>query len=83
MSTSRRPRRFTVSLTSASTASVSRTSTSRARAEPPASVISRATVLMVDCDEFGSGGNSEAGILDASEVVLAATTTVGDGGIHG
>lgn len=45
-------------------------------AEPPASVISRATVLMVDSFEFGPGGNSVAGILLASEVVLAATATV-------
>ena len=52
-----------------------RTSTGRARAEPPASVISRATVLMVDWDELGFGGKSDAGIEAASEVVLADTTT--------
>jgi hypothetical protein len=43
-------------------------------ASPPASWISRTTVLIVDCEEFGSGGNGDA--LDASETVLAATTTV-------
>jgi hypothetical protein len=37
----------------------SRTSTEIARAFPPASVISRATVLIVEADEFGSGGKGE------------------------
>jgi hypothetical protein len=40
---------------------------------PPASVISRTTVLIVDAEEFGSGGKGV--VFDASEVVLAATTT--------
>lgn len=42
-------------------------------ASPPASSISRATVFMVDAEELGSGGNGEH--FDASDVVLAATTT--------
>ena len=39
----------------------------------PASLISRSTVLIVDCDEFGSGGKgwtSELSLVD-----FAATTT--------
>ena len=39
------------------TLSKSRVSIWMALASPPASRISRATVLMVDCGEFGSGGN--------------------------
>jgi hypothetical protein len=31
--------------------------------------------LIVDADELGSGGNEDAGMEDASDVVLAATTT--------
>jgi len=31
---------------------------------------------MVDLGELGSGGNCDAGILDASDVVFAETTTV-------
>lgn len=54
----------------------SRVLTGRARHEFPASVISRATVLIVLACEFGLGGNSDAGIVLASEVVLAETTTV-------
>lgn len=42
-------------------------------ASPPASLISRSTVLMVDCGELGCGGNGT--VLLASEVVFAATTT--------
>ena len=52
-----------------------RVSTGKARALPPASVISRATVLMVEAGELGSGGNG-LHVL-ASEVVFALTTTVG------
>ena len=37
--------------------SASRTSTAIALARPPASMISRATVLIVEEEEFGSGGN--------------------------
>jgi len=53
----------------------SRTSTDIAVALPPVEVISRATVLIVDAGEFGSGGKGEHFV--ASEVVFAATTTVG------
>ena len=42
-------------------------------ASPPASVISRQTVLMVECGELGSGGNGV--ILAALEVLFAETTT--------
>lgn len=52
----------------------SRTSTWAARAEPPWSVISRTTVLIVDCWLFGSGGKGDA--CEASDTVLPATTTV-------
>ena len=55
--------------------STSRTSTGRARAEFPASVISRATVLMVDWLELGLGGKDDAGMAAASDVVFADTTT--------
>jgi hypothetical protein len=51
----------------------SRVSTAIAVACPPASTISRQTVLIVDCEEFGSGGNGF--VAYASEVDLAATTT--------
>lgn len=51
-----------------------RTSTCSAVATPPAEVISRATVLMVEAKELGSGGKGLH--LLASEVVLAATTTL-------
>ena len=54
---------------------MSRTSTGRARAEPPEEVTSRATVLMVEAGELGSGGKEEAGMEAASEVVFAETTT--------
>lgn len=54
----------------------SRVLTGSARHELPASVISRATVLIVLAWEFGFGGNSEAGMAEASEVVLAETTTM-------
>lgn len=43
-------------------------------ASPPASRISRSTVLMVEEAELGSGGNVERS--EAFEVVLAATTTI-------
>jgi hypothetical protein len=68
------PSCLTVLSTSDVMFSKSRTSQARARALPPASWISLATVLMVDCDEFGSGGKGVA--LEASEVVFAETTTV-------
>lgn len=45
---------------------------------PPVEVISRATVLIVELEEFGSGGKGEHFV--ASEVVFAATTTVGYAG---
>jgi len=51
-----------------------RVSTAIEIASPPASLISRSTVLMVDCGEFGSGGNGC--VLLASDVVLAATATL-------
>lgn len=60
-------------MTKASMLAKSRTSTAMAVAIPPASVISRATVLMVDAELFGSGGKGEH--LVASDVVFAATTT--------
>ena len=53
--------------------SMSRVSTGRARAVPPDELISRWTVLMVDCGEFGSGGKGT--VLEASDVVFAETTT--------
>jgi hypothetical protein len=53
----------------------SRVSTGIAVAVPPASRISRATVEMVEADEFGSGGNGL--ICEASDVDFAATTTGG------
>lgn len=62
-----------ISLTMASTLWKSRTSTESAVACPPASAISRATVLTVDCWLFGSGGKGLH--FEASEVVFAATTT--------
>ena len=55
-------------------ASVSLVSTAIATASPPASRISRSTVLIVDWEEFGSGGKGD--VLLASEVVLAETTTI-------
>ncbi len=48
-------------------------STEMAIASPPASLISRSTVLIVDSEEFGSGGNGF--VAYASEVDFAATTT--------
>lgn len=51
----------------------SRVSTGMAVAVPPASRISRATVDIVDAEEFGSGGNGD--VLEASDVDFAATTT--------
>jgi len=51
----------------------SRVSTGMAVAVPPASRISRATVDMVDAEEFGSGGKGE--VFEASDVDFAATTT--------
>lgn len=64
----------TVLPTRARTLSNSRVSTASAVAVPPASLISRSTVLMVDCGELGSGGNGDA--VAASLVVFAATTTI-------
>ena len=52
-----------------------RTSTGIAVALPPVEVISRTTVLIVDAGEFGSGGKGEH--FEGSEVVFAATMTVG------
>lgn len=60
-------------------AEVERTSQGRARAEWPDSVISRTTVLMVEEGELGEGGNWERGMRVASDVVLAETTTGGEG----
>jgi len=71
--TSRRPYVAIVASTSLWTLGKSRTSTDIASALPPASVISRATVLIVEADEFGSGGKGEH--LVTSDVVFAATTT--------
>lgn len=51
----------------------SRVSTVMGVASPPASVISRATVDMVDWRELGSGGKGL--VWEASEVDFAATTT--------
>jgi hypothetical protein len=51
----------------------SRVSTGMAVAVPPASKISRATVDMVDAEEFGSGGKGV--VLEASDVDFAATMT--------
>lgn len=39
----------------------SRTSTAKAAASPPASLISRSTVLMVDWGELGPGGKAVLG----------------------
>ena len=44
-------------------------------ASPPASRISRVTVEMVEAGELGSGGKGD--VVEASEVVFAATTTEG------
>lgn len=43
-------------------------------ARPPDSAISRATVLIVEAEELGSGGKGVQVV--ASEVVLADTTTL-------
>lgn len=59
--------------TRASTLSGERTSTWTAVAWPPASVISLATVVMVEAEELGSGGKGPG--LEGSLMVLAATTT--------
>jgi hypothetical protein len=55
--------------------SAERTSSWMAVASPPAVVISRATVVMVEAEELGSGGKGAVEL--GSEMVLAATTTVG------
>jgi len=73
----RSPLTLTVSSTSLCTLPASRVSTAIAVACPPASLISLSTVLIVDCWEFGSGGNVLAAY--ASLVVFAATTTVYSG----
>lgn len=49
-------------------------STAMAVASPPASLISLSTVLIVDLEEFGSGGKGV--VLYASLVDFAATTTL-------
>jgi hypothetical protein len=74
MSISRRPCLEMVWAMSSSMLAKSRVSTGMAVAVPPASMISRATVEMVDAWEFGSGG--KGCVLDASDVDFAATTTV-------
>lgn len=74
-STSSRPYVSIVDSTSFWTLAKSRTSTDIAVAFPPAEVISRATVLIVDAGELGSGGKGEHFV--AFDVVFAATTTVG------
>jgi hypothetical protein len=51
----------------------SRVSTWIAVAVPPASRISRATVDMVEAEEFGSGGKGV--VSEALDVDFAATTT--------
>lgn len=73
MRTSILPCVFTVSLTMVWTLVGSLVSTAIAVASPPASLISRATVLIVEAWEFGSGGKGVH--WEASEVVLAATIT--------
>lgn len=55
--------------------STSRVSTGSATESPPASRISRSTVLMVDCGELGSGGNRV--VFAASEVVLQKQRLIG------
>jgi hypothetical protein len=65
-----------VSVTRFCTLSKSLVSTGIAVAWPPASRISRSTVLIVDCGEFGSGGNGFAAY--ASLVDFAATITAED-----
>lgn len=65
-----------VLLTSSSMLAKSRASTAMAVASPPASLISRSTVLMVDWAELGFGGKwvvEEKALL----VVLADTMTMG------
>lgn len=52
----------------------SRTSTATAAAWPPASWISRATVVIVEAGELGSGGKGI--VCVASEIVFAASITV-------
>lgn len=74
-STSKRPYVATVASTSFWTLKKSRTSTDIAVAMPPVEVISRATVLIVDAGVLGSGGKGVHFV--ASDVVFAATTTVG------
>ena len=74
-STSNRPYVAIVASANFWTLAKSLTSTDIAVALPPASVISRATVLIVDAGEFGSGGKGEHVV--ASDVVFAATTTAG------
>lgn len=75
MRTSSRPYMRTVSDTKELIWETSRTSTAMAVHVPLwSSVISRATVLMVDDGELGSGGKGVDGSY-GFEVVLAATTT--------
>lgn len=62
-----------VSAKSLLTLSKSLVSTGIAVASPPASRISLSTVLMVESEEFGSGGNGF--VVFASLVDFAATTT--------
>lgn len=69
----------TVRSTSRLTPASSLVSTWMLVASPCASRISRSTVLIVDAFEFGSGGN--AATAEASDVLIAATTTA-DRGLH-
>lgn len=57
-----------------STLSGERTSTCTAVASPPAEMISRVTVVMVESGDLGSGGKGTVG-LEGSLTVFAATTT--------
>ncbi len=67
---------WTVDATSASMLAYSRVSTGMAVASPPASRISRSTVLMVDWAELGSGGK---GVARKASLVDLADTTTGEG----
>lgn len=76
MRTSSLPYMRTVSATRKLIWFTSRVSTAIAVAVPLCkSVISRATVLMVECEELGGGGKGMAGSC-GFEVVLAAITTM-------
>lgn len=64
--------------------SADRVSTGMAAAVPPAPVISRATVVMVESTEFGSGGNGCVSSLSFDTVFEDTTTADHDqaGGRH-